>query len=170
MSLFRYCILISALLFASDGLVAQKAFTSNAQILAYCQKNSDTYIAVVWPRGCDQLAYITQKLNQNGHVICSRKLTFSKKQLFSLFCKLHTNISHKKALKYFKPYLDGCTTDNVSVVMLVFQTKASLIKRFFLKNKIRKRVGQDRYSIHMNDYHARETAEALDALFNPADA
>lgn len=169
MSFFRYFILVIAGLLAPQGLMGQKALVSEAQILAYCKQHSDTYVVVVWPRGCKHLKYITQKLGQHGLVIYSKKLVFNKKQLFALFCKLHTNISHNSAQRYFKPYLRGYTTGSLPVVMLVFRTKASLKERTILKKMIRKHIGQGRRSIHINDHHDPETFEAADALLSPTE-
>jgi len=139
---------------------------NGAQALAYCQQTQDTYIVIVWPRGHHHLAYIIEKLNEHGSVKYVQNSVHNKKELFSLYRKLHKHMSYKSAKKYFKPYIRASSYKPLPIAALVFHTKDSLEKIIDWKKEIRDYIGESYYSIHINDHYDPGTIEAAHAVFD----
>lgn len=157
-------VLITCCVKPNNKEVLQTTLNTDAQALSYCTQNSNTYIVVVWPKGYDHLEYIIKALNQYGSVKYIKQLMLTKKHMFLLFRALHTNMSYGNAKKFFKPYTKKLSHKIFPVAALVLQIDASLEHIVYLKQSIRKHIGEGYYSLHINDYYA-ETIEAAEALF-----
>lgn len=159
------CILLTACYAISNnnGLLTT-ALLNDDQALAFCKQNQNTYIVIVWPKGYSHLEYIIERLNQHGSVKYVKQLALTKKQIFSLFCALHPEMSHGHAKKFFKPYIKMLSDEPFHVAALVLQIDASLEHIVSLKQEIRRHIGEMYYSFHINDYYP-ETIEAANTLF-----
>ncbi len=169
MKLRAHCILTGVLLTACYALsnntgLLTNALLNDAQALAYCTQNPNTYIVIVWPKGYDHLPYIIESLNQHGSVKYVKHLVLTKKQIFSLFRTLHPEMSYGSAKKFFKPYINMLSYKHFAIAALVLQIDASLEQIVYLKHEIRRHIGEMYYSFHINDYYA-ETIEAAEELF-----
>ncbi len=172
MQLSIYFMITSMVLAHYSPVVAQdnpRALVPNLrndlQALTYCTQTPHTYVVIVWPKGYKQLNFIVKTLNSVGSVRYIKKPVLTKEQMFSLYRKLHLDMTYENAKKKFKPYVASLPSRPLCIAALVFHTDASLEEIVALKQKIRRSIGADYYSIHINDFHDPETVEAAQAVF-----
>jgi hypothetical protein len=138
----------------------------DSQALAYCKRNKNTYVVIVWPKGYSHVGYIAEKLNQHASVKYIKKFTCTKQGMFSLYRKLHKRMSYTSARKYFKPYTRASWDKSLHLAAMVLDTDAPLASILSWKKEIRDHIGASYYSIHINDHYSPETIEAAHAVFN----
>lgn len=137
---------------------------NDTQAVSYCFNTKNTYIALVWPRGFDQLDYVINTLNAHASVKYVKKCSLTKNRMFWLYRHLH-KMSYNTALKYFKPYITAKVTEPLQVAAIVFQTDEPLEKLLEWKKEMRAYIGQSYYSVHINDHYYPETMQAAYTIF-----
>jgi len=145
---------------------AQPSLCSNdQQALEYCQDASHSYVAIVWPRGIDDLAYILKALSNHADIRYVKQFSLEKKEMLGLYRKLHKSMSRASSKKYFKPYITSALHAPFQLAAIVFDTRKDLEAILRWKKDIRDYIGESYYSIHINDRCQPETFEAAQAVF-----
>ena len=135
---------------------------------SYVYQNTDTYIAVIWPRGISHLDGIRDILSQFAPIIYEKDFTLDKYGPVLLYQVCQLGISPASAEKKIKnDYLLPGMIGPYQFHAFLFQTKKQLREIVEVKQKIRDYVGCSYWSIHIDDNHS-ETQKLADALFvNP---
>lgn len=164
--LVSLCVVVSGLPAITHGTISPlKGLISDTQALDYCKQTKNTYIVIVWPRGFDQLDYITKTLNSCESVVpYVKQFALTKKSMFWLYRKLHT-MSYQTAKKYFKPYASANLNEPLQLAALVLHTDKPLETILGWKKEIRNYIGASYYSIHINNVSGQETIDAARAVF-----
>jgi hypothetical protein len=140
--------------------------TNDQQALEHCKVASHGYVAIVWPRGIDDLAYIVKALKNRTDIRYIKQFSLDKAGMFGLYRQLHKKMSRSSAKKYFKPYITSAIPAPFQLAAIVFDAEEELEAILAWKKEIRDHIGQSYYSIHINDRCQPETFEAAQAVFS----
>ncbi len=159
------CLMASGSLFGRQELPITDLI-SDSQALAYCKHTENTYVVIVWPKGINHLGYIAEKLNDYASIKYIKKFVINKQHMFSLYRQLHKSMSYESSKKYFKPYIKASSHEPLHLAALLIETKAPIEEIWLWKKEMRDHIGEDWYSLHINDRYYPETIEAAHAVFN----
>ncbi len=146
----------------------QASTTSDRETQKFIQQNSNTYIAIVWPRAYAHKKYISKKLSSRGdiRIVHQKTLRLSEAGAWHFFKNAHRGFSSSFMRKTLKNYLTGCTAPfKLQALLLQSDLPAEeLIRR---KKAIREKIGISYWSIHMNDTY-QETLEMAEVVYDEA--
>lgn len=139
--------------------------SNDQEAVNFCTNITNSYVAIIWPRGENHREYIIKTLSQNGQVAYVKEFKLSKSGSFLLYRGLHPRMSLPTALKYFKYYIPARAIEPITISAIIFCTDKPLAEIQAIKNDIRATIGCGYQSIHINDYHA-QTIEAAEIVFD----
>lgn len=161
-----FLILEGALGAKTSVSLGEYSLKDDSQALNYCYSDPHSYVVIVWPKGFDSLEYIINKITEYASIKYVKIMPLNRKKAFLLYRKLHTSMSYKTAKKYFKPYISSDLHYTFHCAALVIHTDQSLDTLVKWKKEIRNYIGENFYSIHINDYYNPQTIEAAQAIFS----
>lgn len=134
--------------------------------LEFVKQNSNTYIAIVWPRAYEHKKYISKKLSSYGNtrIVQSKTLRLSEAGAWHFFKNAHRGATSSFMRKTLKNYLTGCKAP-FKLQALLLQTDLSLEELIKCKKAIREKIGISYWSIHINDTH-QETLEMAEVVYD----
>lgn len=147
--------LLSICLLVPSFTTASFDFLNDQEVVAYCKQPVNQYIAIIWPKGYHALDYIIETLSLKAHIDYIKTFQLNAHGVFILYYNAHT-MHYPSAKKFFKPYLWSTIDPQQCMPMaaIVFQTEASVADIISWKKKIRKHIGADYASIHIDDSSA----------------
>ncbi len=137
--------------------------TDESEVVQYCKKNKDTFIAIVWPMTQGKSKEIEKLFSSYGTICFKKKIKLTEKTAYLILKESHYNCPAAKDMKsHFAWYFPAGALDNPAKIYVI--KASSLSKVLKCKYAIRKLFNLQYRAIHINDTH-KETIALAEKLF-----
>ena len=138
--------------------------SNSSNILAYCKKNKDTFIAIVWPITQGKTQEIETLFSHYGKICFKQTMKLSEETAYHILQESHYNNSQavRDMDAHFAWYFPKGVLDNSAKIYVI--KASSLSKILKCKYAIRKLFNLQYRAVHINDTH-KETIALAKVLF-----
>ena len=136
----------------------------SSNLVNYCKKNKDTFIAIVWPITQGKTQEIENLFSRYGKICFKRTMKLTKETAYHILQESHYNNSQavRDMDAHFSWYFPKGALDNPAKIYVI--KASSLSKVLTCKYAIRKLFNLQYRAVHINDTH-KETIALAEILF-----